>query len=321
MEEIQRKLKAMGLMPDEDGIIRRPHLAEFSHDCWGEAAGKREEAPLELVSHLVPFLRKAYADYVEEILWDIREPGWTLGDIQEYAEAHVKLTEDPLVWMEAPVRVNLALTVDSFCEHSVNVTYPAYGWEDYEDLQGETFEYSAIMWLTRRMGYSRKQLRQAQYLIRDVVGKPDPVAEIGSRYLYSMAMEIWHELSDVNQLSFFALMPVRELLLLKRMKDWGRAHRKWPGYVLLDKGTRCGFIDTFCGSGSLLGVELEKDVKLTLDAAAVFPDGGRGYSTYGVYGSTEFWKEGCIRRWGFPRQMRRDFEAMGLWLPPKGALP
>ena len=66
------------------------------------------------------------------------------------------------------------------------------------------------------------------------------------------------------------------------------SERKGRGYMTLKKTTKCGLYDPWMGAGSLLELELEKDVKLHFKCVdSILPDGGRGYSISDIYGMCE----------------------------------
>ena len=57
--------------------------------------------------------------------------------------------------------------------------------------------------------------------------------------------------------------------------------------IVLDKSTECMLYDPWNGAGGVLGIELERDVKLPIryiDTAQ--QDGSRGYSVRSIYGVT-----------------------------------
>ena len=69
--------------------------------------------------------------------------------------------------------------------------------------------------------------------------------------------------------------------------------RKHIRHVVLSKDTACGLYDNWSGAGSVLEIELEKDVVLPLKfISSAWPDGGRGYSVANVYGiCSSFWTD------------------------------
>ena len=108
-------------------------------------------------------------------------------------------------------------------------------------------------------------------------------------------------------------MPLRELLLLKSMEQYGN---KWKGFVVAGTETACGFFNTFEGSCSLLGIKLEKPVKLPLNVLDIEPDGVSGYSMYDVVDGSaasiaNIWRENCIEQWGYPKGFREASSSLG----------
>ena len=101
------------------------------------------------------------------------------------------------------------------------------------------------------------------------------------------------------------------------MQQWGKNHKKWPGYVTVKTSAVCGFMNSFLGSCSLLEIQLEKPVKLPLNVLEINPDGVNGYGIYQINSLThdwifKIWKSDCIEHWGLPRGFRRDAALMGI---------
>lgn len=317
-------LERHGFSLSADGVFDGPPHAllldnyEGCHDwrrrsAW-ESLAKSSEPMIALEDEL-PKMSDAYSTQLAILLLDeLRRKGCATEPsvVRKFLASNLRVSMRCDDWLDAPVRLNLGLTVDDWSDYTANVTYPAYGYEEYDWQYKGCFDKSSIMWLTQRQGYRQSDLRKAQYSVVDASGLDDPHKMIPSPFLYSAAMEIWHELCHNNQLSFFLLVPLRELLIMWSMRRWGEERHKWPGYVLLAKETRCGFFSTWLGSGSLLGIRLERDVKVPLCDVNIKPDGMSGYSVDSVYGSVGIWQAGSILHWGLPRQFRRDARALGI---------
>ena len=319
MERIGRELETMGFSRDEKGFFHLfPRRAVITREVW-EKLSEGKAPPRGRVEECHKALQ---ADFLEELSDRLYEKPSLLPvrqQIEDYLQEHTLWEGDAGDWLKAPVRVNLGVTVDCYSEYTSNVVYPAYDWPDYADRPPGEFDYASIMWLTRRQGYSRADLREAQYSVQEAVKEEDPQTVIPSRYLFTAAMEIWHELSIFNQLGFFVTLSLEELLLIREMQRWGKEKKKWQGYVLLDKGTRCGFFSTWDGSSSLLGIEMERDLKLPLSDIEAIPDGAEKFAIYDVIQDEEVWKSGCILHWGLSRQFRQDAPGLGFEsLPPRG---
>lgn len=321
IQKLRAQMERRGYRADADGIyhIDAPLMA-FDHDLW-EALVDGPEPPFQRVERLIPELIAVWRASLADRLRDaVRRDDSGAGEAAEaFVDGFTRLPETREAWLDSPVRVDIGLTVDDWSEYTANVTYPAYMGEEYDaDYKGQ-FGHSSIMWLTRRQGYSQAQLREALYSVKRDAKEADIDDPSSWSYLFSAAMEVWHELSIFNQLGFFVRLPLRELLLLDAMQRWGGRNKKWPGYILLDRKTTCGFFTTSEGSCSLLRIQLEKDVKVPLDVAEIYPDGGIGYGIHEVGEPLKGWQPDCVRHWGLPRQFRRDAAQLGVErLPPRG---
>lgn len=300
---------------ENNKLYIRPEYVSFTQDQWESLTSA--PSAVDKIEEIIPELCTAYIEDIAESLLEQQEIETLLGEsnlqtyVQDFLQTYCQMRVEKEVWLETPVRLDVGLTVDDWSDYMLNVTYPAYGWDGYEaDFKG-FFNESSIMWLTRRQGYKQADLRKAQHLVEKACDLPDPLTLIPSKYLYSAAMEIWHELSFSNQLGFFFKVPLREALLMQAMQDWGWVNKKWPGYILVSKDVHCGFYNSFLGSCSLIGIELEKDVKIPLNNVTAIPDGADGYSMYGVHGNPDVWNSGTILHYGFPRQFKRDAALYG----------
>lgn len=103
----------------------------------------------------------------------------------------------------------------------------------------------------------------------------------------------------MNALTFFVEMTVEQLFdLHEAIKENGKNdpplekdayrcvwERKGRKKIVIDKDAVCGLYDTWSGAGSVLEINLEKDVVLPLKyVSSALPDGGRGWSVANVYG-------------------------------------
>jgi len=159
---------------------------------------------------------------------------------------------------------------------------------------------SALVWLMRQQGYSMES-------ITDFVENENMQ---GSKLFRSIYQECLNTSSCMNALTFFVKLSLSEALDLDELIN--NTGFKENGYeksfegtdaetgeireIILDKGTACGLYDAWNGSGSMLEIELEKDVVLPvkyIDNAK--PDGCRGYSVSGIYGMLRsFWTHGGL---------------------------
>jgi len=135
-------------------------------------------------------------------------------------------------------------------------------------------EPSSLVWLMQQQGYSMEQIQK-------FVDEEDFQ---GSKFLESVYNECLNTSSCMNALTFFIKATLKEAIELKGIeKD-----------IIIPKYINCGLVDFWNGGGSLLEIELEKDVvipKEYIDSITI--DGGRGrYGVGSIYGMmSSFWKE------------------------------
>ncbi len=303
-EEIGKKLTDRGFIKEgSEYYCSAPMDFRFNKLTW-KALYKNDLPPFKAFESLL-------GSYIDSYICDLNN-NKNDDDFIEIKN-HIHIGSDLSDWLEIPVRLNLGLNVDAYSEYTLNTVYPAYLGEDYDSMNKGQFKDSSIMWLTRRQGYKQSQLRNALYSIKD----KNASSLIKSPYLYSAAKEVWNELSIFNQLGFFVIVPIKELLLLITMEKWGKQHKKWPGYILLDSSVRCGFYTSWEGSCSALGIKLEKPVKLPLNVSDIEPDDSLNgidyyYSLYDVCNDESIWQPEKILHWGLPRQFRRDASKWGV---------
>ena len=305
------------LPPNKKLIFIGPENYPFyskSDDFW-DMLTESDIPPFEVLKGFIAKLPMADPDDIEDF---VRSRAYFAE--QEALLRHIRTDNSLEGWLMTPVIVNLGLDIDADFEYTLNSTYPSYGGKLYDDENNKLFDCSSIMWLTRRQGYSRAELREALHWYDDFRGYPyhEPEEDIKSPYLRSVYEEVENELTSFNQLVFFVLVPFRDLLLMTTMQRWGKEKGKWPGYILLSTNTACGFCDFSEASGSVCGIKLEKKVKLPLNIVEIMPDGAiydpwlQYYTPY-----SRLWREFCILYWGLPRRFRKDAASMGVeFLPP-----
>lgn len=134
--------------------------------------------------------------------------------------------------------------------------YGSYGGENYR------FENEAsLVWLARQQGYTKTQLQNWLKSETDEGGTP---------FLRSVYRELANHSSQVSALCFLVKMTLRELIevnkLIKMQDRNGRIYdarmKPYCGYIIIDKDVECGIYDPWNGGGSLLEIQLEKDVRL-----------------------------------------------------------
>lgn len=275
-------------------------------------ADYRDEAPDKTIiqwcqskSPMEAFWESLY-EWYQQSIWELEdevisavEKSWdskvhSYEDNEEYIadwireHLSIKLPEKHYLNQEVCVDI-IVDTGDENYDYVLNDVYPHYDGR-YEDTIPEE---ASILWLARQQGYNKRQLNAAM--------KKSSFA--GSKLLESLRCEVINCHTHMNALTFFVKMTVKELFALQEamidnakndVEDGGYKtvkKRKGRKKLTLSKDTACGLYDTWSGGGSVLEIELEKDVDLPLKfISTALPDGGRGWSVANVYGiCSSFW--------------------------------
>ena len=169
---------------------------------------------------------------------------------------------------------------DCTCE-DFGDNYYAIQYGSNEDISGIQKE-SSILWLARKQGYSKMKL--FNYLNKHNYAKKHP-----SKFLASVYQEMENITSHMNILVFAKHFTLEELIELKEN----------PKPLKLSKNISCGLFDPFNGGGSLLEIELEKDIVVDpkwIEGIYIDNALGKHHQYYGiddVYGMMDsFWERG-----------------------------
>jgi|LSQX01.2.fsa_nt_gb hypothetical protein len=212
--------------------------------------------------------------YIEkEIIKKLEKEGYEFeySDVSDWIEENVRIyfpVDDILeanevmlnVWVETG-EGNYDYTLNNYIGYSVT----------YEPIQ----EKSSLLWLARQQGYSKEELLDAV-----MNGNTK-----GSKFLESVVDEQNNLTSHMNRLEFFIRMPLLDVIKIKE----GDIKEDF----IIPKKTSCGLVDHWMGAGSILGIELEKDVVIPKDMLRFDVDGETGYGVGNIYGvSYDFWR--CV---------------------------
>lgn len=160
---------------------------------------------------------------------------------------------------------------------------------------GEFDEESSILWLAKQMG-KEKELREAcsrqyredgYYVEREI--EEDPFVESVIQELENLTCQM-STLTFLVKMNLFAYFNIREAIASEKEKNKSYIYeeRKGTGYITVNEDTMCGLFNPWSGGGSVLGIELDKPVKIPFKAifAAEIETGKSqyGYSVDNVYG-------------------------------------
>lgn len=229
----------------------------------------------------------------------------------EYFEQSV---EDSVVWdypteyfLKQKFCVNIFMdTGDGNYDYTLNSVYPCW----YGKFGERINDKSSLLWLARQQGYTKTQLWEE--LKKGDMSEP-------KGFLQSCRVELANLPSHMSLVSFFVMMSLKELIELNRCinvqerngKFFDSSKNPYCGYTILSKDVMAGLYDPWTGAGSVLELELERDVRIPnrLIRSAV-PDGFDGYSVRNVYGLCESaWMENGVKKIHTPKDIEK-YESM-----------
>lgn len=183
---------------------------------------------------------------------------------------------------------------DYTCDNVLNW----YGNSGNGDIPAE----SSMLWLAKTQGKATALRKACKNLHRNDGYYVD--REINKdKFIESCIQEFENLPSHMGTVTFLVKMSLFELFDLielqnKEYDEKGkydpRKNEKSKSYVILGKETMCGLYDSWSGGGSVLEIELEKDVKLPIKYCVFCVDGCKmhGYDIGDVYGMCgSAWKE------------------------------
>lgn len=161
---------------------------------------------------------------------------------------------------------------------------------------------SSMLWLAKTQGKAtalrkvcKRQHRNDEYY-KDRERETD-------KFIESCVQEFENLSSNMGTVTFLVKMELFQLfnLIELQKKEYDenakydpRKNEKSKSYIVLGKETMCGLYDSWSGGGSVLEIELNKNVKLPIKYAVFCIEGCKmhGYDVNEVYGLTDdCWKE------------------------------
>lgn len=161
---------------------------------------------------------------------------------------------------------------------------------------------SSMLWLAKTQGKATALRKACKQVHRDDGYYVDRDKN-KDKFIESCIQEFENLPSHMATVTFLVKMPLFNLFDLielqnKEYDEKGkydpRKNEKSKSYIVLGKETMCGLYDSWSGGGSVLEVELDKDVKLPIKYAIFCVEGCKmhGYDIDEVYGLIDScWKE------------------------------
>lgn len=171
-------------------------------------------------------------------------------------------------------------TGDGNYDFVLNSVFPHYDGEYDTEIEDE----ASLTWLAGTQGYTKAQLWEAL--------QQGDMAD-AHNFLESVRVEVANASSHMNALVFLVELTLEQLIDLKQHVD----NAVDGEYLVVDKRVMTGLYDPWCGGGSVLEIQLEKDVKIPFKfIRSMIPDGGDGYGIANVYGMCESaWRYGGVK--------------------------
>lgn len=313
--KVQKYLSQKGYHQDENGkfvidISRKPIKK------WNKILYYRnnEKYPYYALEQAMETSAQEYPTVLaEEIAKEIIENASEneMSEIEETLRQIVEVTYSMDDILKQVVNVDIGIdTGDAGWDFHANTLEPAYG-VCYRVSAVKNV--SSIVWLAKQQGY---RLSQLQFALKNIEKHREL---INNEFLESVANEVWHEMCDENQLFCLVKMTVEDMLIINSLMRWRREAKKWAGYLVINTDAKVGLFSHWYGATSLLGIKLEKELKLPLWAVHdVLPDEsfdsdtGYGWSVQSVMEDDSLWDKGRVVYMSLPKHFRLSMESMGL---------
>ena len=300
MESLQNKIKEIiekGARPNEDGGIEmyldyrdtlsdstlheimtadnpREYFVEWLSDCQIEGSLYYED---DLEKEIKRNLTEDEEAFFDENFDELRD--WFHENYYYYYDgSHYNET----------VKVNIMLDTGN-CNYDFtrdNILNYCNYYSDY----GKDLKDSSVLWLAKQ----QKKDTLLRKAIKKVLNGEDVKFE--DRFVESTVEELENLPSHMATLTFLVNMPLFDYFDLREAMDAEKElnnsyvleDRKGKGTITISKDTMCGLFDVWSGGGSLLEIELDKDVVLPIkciwQAEIETGKSEYGYSVDSVYG-------------------------------------
>lgn len=309
-ETIENKMCAWQKKPD--GYYHEEIYADYRdemEDSTLKEIMKSEDPEQTFYEKMFEWYRDAEWEIERNLLEAVVASIETAAPTETYDEDEIKDEIRELVSIDYPYEhflkqefcVNIFVdTGDGNYDYVLNCVYP-----HYNGRYGETInDRASIVWLTRQQGYTKTELNKAlrEGDIKDPHG-----------FLESMRQEVINHGSHMAILTFLARMTLEEIFELNellKLQDrnghfYDAENRPYCGYILIDKKAECGLYDPWGGGGSILELQLEKDVRLPIRfIRSATVDGGDGCSIRNVYGTdSSIYREDVVKKIHAPKKV------------------
>lgn len=309
-ETIENKMCAWQKKPD--GYYHEEIYADYRdemEDSTLKEIMKSEDPEQTFYEKMFEWYQDAEWEIERNLLEAVVSSIETAAPTETYDEDEIKDEIRELVSIDYPYEhflkqefcVNIFVdTGDGNYDYVLNCVYPHYNGRCGEVIDDK----ASILWLARQQGYTKTDLNKA-------LRKGDIKDPHG--FLESMRQEVINHGSHMGILTFLARMTLEEIFELNELlklqdrngKKYAAEERPYCGYILIDKKAECGLYDPWGGGGSILELQLEKDVRLPIRfIRSATVDGGDGCSIRNVYGTdSSIYREDVVKKIHAPKKV------------------
>ena len=193
-------------------------------------------------------------------------------EFNEWMYEHICYYYDWKDW-NREIKVNLVVdSGDANTDFACNSILNYYGTAGQDECNID--ERSSIMWLANQQGKGKETEKEIRYVFENDKRKSD------DKFINSVITELINLPNYCGMLTFLVEMTIEDLCKLKaKDKDFAK--------VIISKDTMCGLFESWNGGGSVLEIELDKDVEIPKEMIwDAWMDGTKphGYDIDEVYG-------------------------------------
>lgn len=168
-------------------------------------------------------------------------------DFNEWCDEHIYYYYD---WNDFNkiIKVNIVIdSGDAATDFSCNSILNYYGTAGQDECNID--ERSSIMWLANQQGKGNETEKEICYVFENNERKSN------DKFINSVITELENLPSYCGMLTFLVEMTIEDLCKLKaKDKDFTK--------IIISKNTMCGLFESWNGSGSVLEIELDKDIEI-----------------------------------------------------------
>ena len=287
---------------DENGVFYEEIYADYRDtldDCTLKKICNDDHPREKLWELLDEWYRDCEWEYADNVIKRVLEDEDVAELIENLDEDEVRELIRDQFYVEYPAKHYLAqdVLIDLIVDTGdLNYDFTSNSIGGHFDASDDSIpEDSSLLWLARQQGYKKSELKKA---LADRGNSQSPL-------LKSIYRETLNCSSHMNALVFLVKMTLEEYFTLrdgidkekKRNESYNLSERTGRGCLVLSKDTTCGLYDSWNGSGSVLEIKLEKDVRLPFRCiASADHDGCHGYGIREIYGcGSDLWSDNAVK--------------------------